>query len=85
MGQACTTAGRPQCQRVGEAAVAEEERRRGIGRMLVKAAAQAARHAGCGRLEVLAGAGAPSLRGFCLATGFTEAGPLLTRSLRKQG
>ncbi|HZF74838.1 MAG TPA: GNAT family N-acetyltransferase [Acetobacteraceae bacterium] len=60
-----------------------EDRRRGIGRLLVKAAAQAARVAGCGELELLAPPDAPSLHGFCLATGFAEAGLRFTRSLRK--
>ncbi|MCW8087333.1 GNAT family N-acetyltransferase [Sabulicella glaciei] len=65
--------------------VGSEERRRGIGRLLIKAASQAARSAGCGRLEVLVGPEEPSLRGFCRATGFSEAGGRFTRSLRKQG
>jgi GNAT superfamily N-acetyltransferase len=60
-----------------------EDRRRGIGRLLVKAAAQAARTAGCGRLEVLAGPEASSLHEFCRATGFAEAGTRFVRSLRK--
>ena len=61
-----------------------EDRRRGIGRLLVKAAAQAARVAGCGDLE-LSGAAAPGLHEFCRATGFTEAGPRFVRALRKKG
>ncbi|WP_207540217.1 GNAT family N-acetyltransferase [Sabulicella rubraurantiaca] len=65
--------------------VGVEERRRGIGRLLIKAASQAARSAGCGNLEVLAGLEEPSLREFCLATGFSEARGRFTRSLRKQG
>lgn len=62
-----------------------EERRRGIGRLLLKAAAQAARVAGCGSLELLAAPDAVSLRAFCRATGFDEAGTRLVRSLRKRG
>lgn len=62
-----------------------EERRRGIGRLLLKAASQAARMAGCAKLEVLAGPGDPALHAFCRATGFTDAGPSFVRSLRKQG
>jgi GNAT superfamily N-acetyltransferase len=62
-----------------------EDRRRGIGRLLLKAAAQAARAAGCGRLELLSPADAASLHAFCRATGFIEAGPRFVRSLRKQG
>jgi len=64
--------------------VSAEEQRRGIGRMLLKAAAQAARAAGCGDMELLAAPDAPSLDAFCRATGFAEAGPRFTRSLRKQ-
>lgn len=65
--------------------VGAEERRRGIGRMLVKAAAQAARTAGCGDLEILTTAEAPELQAFCRATGFAAAGRTYVRSLRKQG
>ena len=65
--------------------VCVNERRRGIGRLLVKAAAQAARAAGCGELEVVTAAETPSLHEFCRATGFAEAGPRFVRSLRKQG
>lgn len=61
-----------------------EERRRGIGRLLLKAAAQAARSAGCGRLELLAPSDALPLQEFCRTTGFVEAGAVFTRSLRKQ-
>ncbi|WP_428376639.1 GNAT family N-acetyltransferase [Lichenicoccus sp.] len=65
--------------------VAPEERRRGIGRLLVKAAAQAARTAGCDALEVAATGVQPDLAGFCLATGFVTAGPCYLRPLRKTG
>jgi aminoglycoside 6'-N-acetyltransferase I len=65
--------------------VAAEQRRQGIGRLLLKAAAQAARVAGCDRLEIAAGAEAADLQAFCRATGFAEAGARFTRSLRKQG
>jgi GNAT superfamily N-acetyltransferase len=63
--------------------VGPDDRRAGIGRLLVKAAAQAARTAGCGRMELLAPEGEASLRDFCLATGFAEAGSRLVRPLRK--
>jgi GNAT superfamily N-acetyltransferase len=63
--------------------VGPDDRRAGIGRLLVKAAAQAARSAGCGRMELLAPAEDVSLRGFCLATGFAEAGARFVRPLRK--
>jgi len=65
--------------------VAPEARRRGIGRLLVKAAAQAARVAGCGALELSAAEGMPDLEAFCRATGFTEAGSRFARALRKKG
>ena len=65
--------------------VAPEDRRRGLGRLLVKAAAQAARVAGCGGLELLAPPEQPELRHFCRATGFSEAGLRYVRVLRKAG
>lgn len=58
-------------------------RRRGVARLLLKAAAQAARAAHCGDLVVVATADAAHLRAFCLATGFTSGGDAFTRSLRK--
>ncbi|RYI33780.1 MAG: N-acetyltransferase [Acetobacteraceae bacterium] len=63
--------------------VRPEDRRRGIGRLLLKAAAQTARSAGCGMLELLAPAEAPVLGDFCLATGFIETGARFVRPLRK--
>lgn len=64
--------------------VGQEDRRRGIGRLLIKGAAQAARIAGCDRLEIATTPDAPSLEAFCRATGFAEAGERFVRSLRKQ-
>jgi aminoglycoside 6'-N-acetyltransferase I len=64
--------------------VGPDERRRGIGRLLIKAAAQAARVAGCDGLEILAPPAEHSLRGFCQATGFIEAGSRFVRALRKR-
>jgi aminoglycoside 6'-N-acetyltransferase I len=61
-----------------------DERRRGIGRLLVKAAAQAARVAGCGTLELLAAREDQSLHQFCLATGFIGVGHCFVRPLRKK-
>ena len=66
-------------------AVAPGHERRGIGRLLLKAAAQAARTAGCGRLELVVPADTPSLHEFCRATGFAEDGFRFVRSLRKGG
>jgi aminoglycoside 6'-N-acetyltransferase I len=65
--------------------VAPDERRRGIGRLLIKAAARAARAAGCDVLEVLGGSENPDLDGFCRATGFVGAGPRFVRGLRRKG
>lgn len=64
--------------------VGEEHRRQGIGRMLLKSAAQSARMAGCGHIEIVTASEASSLHAFCRATGFAEAGPRFVRSLRKQ-
>jgi aminoglycoside 6'-N-acetyltransferase I len=66
--------------------VAPEDRRRGIGRLLIKAAAQAARMAGCDALEMLLPPqDPPDLHAFCQATGFTNAGARFVRALRKRG
>lgn len=65
--------------------VVPNERRRGIGRLLVKAAAQAARVAGCGALELLAAPEEQALHAFCRATGFADVGPRFVRPLRKKG
>jgi aminoglycoside 6'-N-acetyltransferase I len=65
--------------------VVPDGRRRGIGRLLVKAAAQAARVAGCNALELLASPEEQTLHAFCRATGFSEIGPRFLRPLRKKG
>jgi GNAT superfamily N-acetyltransferase len=65
--------------------VAPDDRRRGIARMLLKAAAQAARVAGCGALEMAVPSDDAALPAFCRATGFAEAGPRFVRALRKGG
>ena len=64
--------------------VGPAERHRGIGRLLVKAAAQAARVAGCSTLELAAPGGQTDLHAFCRATGFVESGPCFVRPLRKK-
>ena len=63
--------------------VAPDARRRGIGRLLVKAASQAARVAGCDTLELVSPPDSPNVREFCDATGFSEAGRCFRRALRK--
>jgi len=60
------------------------ERRRGIGRLLLKAAAHAARAAGCGELTLLVPPEAPALREFCQVNGFVHAGRGFARGLRKR-
>ena len=61
-----------------------DDRRRGIGRLLLKAAAQAARVAGCGTMSLSAPENASGLREFCGATGFETAGARYARSLRRR-
>jgi aminoglycoside 6'-N-acetyltransferase I len=63
--------------------VGPSERRRGIGRLLVKAASQAARVAGCGALQLLVATDQSDLQQFCQATGFTRSGFCFVRPLRK--
>jgi GNAT superfamily N-acetyltransferase len=65
--------------------VAPDRRRSGIGRLLLKAASQAARSAGCGVLLLQVAAELGDLRDFALATGFVETGQSLSRPLRKRG
>jgi aminoglycoside 6'-N-acetyltransferase I len=64
--------------------VGPENRRRGIGRLLVEAAAQAARSAGCGSLDIAAPDHQASMRAFCHALGFQEIGLRFSRALRKR-
>ena len=63
--------------------VGPDDRRRGIGRALLKSAAQAARSAGCAALHLPVPGADASLVAFCEATGFTETGPGFVRPLRK--
>ncbi len=62
-----------------------EQRRRGIARLLLKAASQAARVAGCGELRLTSGSSTSNLSEFCLETGFADAGRTFSRPLRKAG
>ena len=64
--------------------VAPDARRRGIGRLLVKAASQAARAAGCATLECFAQSDSPALRAFLAATGFSQSAERFVRPLRKK-
>ncbi|GAB6843755.1 GNAT superfamily N-acetyltransferase [Methylorubrum rhodinum] len=64
--------------------VAPDDRRRGIGRQLLKSAAQAARMAGCDSLHLLAPPEAPALAAFCAATGFSAGDGSFVRPLRKK-
>ncbi|QEE41044.1 MULTISPECIES: GNAT family N-acetyltransferase [unclassified Methylobacterium] len=65
--------------------VGAESRRRGIGRVLLKAAGRAARQAGCDRLVLSVGPGQDDLRAFCEAAGFAADGHSLARPLLKRG
>lgn len=65
--------------------VAPDSRRKGIGRVLLKAAARAARQAGCERLILSVDPGQDALRAFGTAAGFTADGQILTRPLLKRG
>ena len=64
--------------------VAPDARRRGIGRLLLKAGSQAARVAGCEVLTLAVPPDGAELAGFCRQTGFSEAGALWSRPLRKR-
>ncbi len=61
--------------------VAGDERRRGIGRLLLKAASRAARAHGCDTMTVTSSDA--TVRAFCESTGFSPAGAAFERSLRK--
>ena len=65
--------------------VGHAERRRGLARLLLKAASHAARTAGCHEIGMRAPPDAPGLPAFCEATGFTLDGARLRRSLRRSG
>lgn len=71
--------------RVTTLLVDPDQRRRGVARLLLKAASRAGRAAGCGELALSAPAGADGLEAFCLATGFESAGQAYVRSLRRRG
>ena len=64
--------------------VDREERRRGIGRLLLKAASQAARIGGCETIEVAVADGQADADAFCRETGFLPQGSVFSRVLRKK-
>nr|WP_158806883.1 GNAT family N-acetyltransferase [Beijerinckia sp. L45] len=65
--------------------VSPDERRRGVGRLLLKAASQATRTAGCGSMLLAAPLLADaSVAAFCAATGFEAHGAVYARALRKK-
>ena len=70
--------------RLTDILVAPEARRRGLGRLLLKAASRAARLAGCDTLECFRGGDQAELQAFLLAAGFVKAGDKFVRPLRKK-
>lgn len=64
--------------------VDDRERGSGIGRMLVKAASQAARMAGCDVLELTTGAQREAAHAFYRAIGFEQSSLRFSRSLRRR-
>jgi len=62
-----------------------DQRRRGVARLLLKAAARSARAAGCGELRLVIPGAARDLISFCAETGFERTGEAFARPLRKQG
>jgi aminoglycoside 6'-N-acetyltransferase I len=69
--------------RITTLVVDEQERQRGIGRLLLKAGAQAARQAGCDVLELTTAAHRAEAHAFYRAQGFVESSLRFTRSLRR--
>jgi aminoglycoside 6'-N-acetyltransferase I len=70
--------------RITALVVDEAERGHGIGRSLVKSAAQAARVAGCDRLEIAARTENAAAQAFYRSIGFGAPDLGFTRSLRKK-
>lgn len=65
--------------------VGPDERRRGVGRLLLKAASQAARAAHCSVLHLPNTEREPTILAFAQASGFESQGGDYVRSLRKGG
>ena len=70
--------------RLTDILVAPEARRRGLGRLLLKAASRAARLAGCDTLECFPAPGGPEAWAFLLAAGFVQNDGQFLRPLRKK-
>ena len=70
--------------RIDVLVVNQEDRRRGIGRMLLKSASQLARMARCDVLEIVVGQYGDNGTCFLTATGFAGCGQLLRRPLRRR-
>ena len=65
--------------------VSWDERRRGVGRLLLKSASRMARTSGCGSIRLMADASTDaSLAAFCASTGFAADGNVYLRALRKR-
>ncbi len=64
--------------------VSPEARRRGIGRLLIKAAARSARLAGCDRLVLPVAGLPPEVAAFGAATGFAPENGIWTRPLLRR-
>jgi predicted N-acetyltransferase YhbS len=71
--------------RVTTLLVGPDERRRGVARLLLKAASQAARAAHCTSLHLTDAGREPTLPAFALASGFDQQGKNFVRGLRKVG
>jgi aminoglycoside 6'-N-acetyltransferase I len=69
--------------RITTLVVDEQERGRGIGRILLKAGAQAARQAGCDALELTSGLRRTEAHEFYRAQGFADTSLRFVRSLRR--
>ena len=70
--------------RITTMVVDDRERRRGIGRMLMKAAAQAARAAGCDVLELTTALHRAEAQAFYQSIGFTLTAQRFSRSLAQE-
>ncbi len=79
-----TLAGQHPAARLSVLLVDPGDRRRGIGRLLLKAASQAARAAGCDQLELPVTPGQDAAAAFCAATGFVADAAWFTRALRRR-